>query len=69
MAIFQKLVRFCISRYNWNEWFSSLLGANNSDWFDIIVCNDFDPSINPLAPEIMGNGVDDNCDGLIDVIL
>lgn len=28
-------------------------------------CNDSDPSINPAAPELC-NGIDDNCDGVID---
>jgi hypothetical protein len=30
-----------------------------------IDCNDFDPSINPAAPEVC-NDIDDNCNGLID---
>lgn len=30
-------------------------------------CEDSDPAINPLAFEILDNGIDDNCDGLTDV--
>jgi hypothetical protein len=29
-------------------------------------CNDLDPTVSSLAPEICNNGVDDNCDGRID---
>ena len=29
-------------------------------------CNDTDPSINPLAEEVCDDGIDNNCNGLID---
>ena len=29
-------------------------------------CNDLDPTVGPLAPELCGDGVDNDCDGEVD---
>lgn len=31
-------------------------------------CDDTNMAVNPGAPEILGNGIDDNCDGLVDIL-
>lgn len=31
-------------------------------------CDDTDPNVNPNATEVLGNDIDDNCDGLVDVL-
>ncbi len=31
-------------------------------------CNDSNPSVNPNASEVLGNGIDDNCDGTTDEV-
>ena len=35
---------------------------------DVDDCQPFDPSIDPGAPEIPGDGIDQNCDGVDDII-
>lgn len=40
--------------------FSACISAGGSD------CNDNDPTISPLKPEICGDGIDNNCNGIID---
>jgi hypothetical protein len=32
----------------------------------VALCNDDDPSVHPGEPEICGNQIDDNCNGLAD---
>lgn len=35
-------------------------------WPDEVDCSPLDPAINPGAPEICGDGLDNDCDGLVD---
>jgi hypothetical protein len=45
---------------------TGFIDADGDGWFDFEDCDDNDPSVNPAAMEIMGDGIDNNCDGLID---
>jgi hypothetical protein len=41
----------------------------DSDWWCLpLDCDDDDPDVNPGVPEILGNGVDDNCNGATDEV-
>ena len=40
--------------------------ADLDGWGTVCDCNDSNPSVNPGMAEVAGNGIDDNCDGLID---
>ena len=38
--------------------------ASPECYYELFDCNDLDEFINPLMPEELGNGIDENCDGL-----
>ncbi|NNE26945.1 MAG: hypothetical protein HKN09_08895, partial [Saprospiraceae bacterium] len=40
---------------------------NDGDgWIDECDCDDNDPNVNPAMSEVCGNGIDDDCDGVVD---
>ena len=43
-------------------------GDLDSDGFSVMAgdCDNFNPVINPAASEACGDGVDNNCDGIVD---
>lgn len=51
--------------YNFRDWPEPRLAVTN-DPSRIGDCNDLDPTINPDATEVAGDGVDRNCNGLTD---
>ena len=40
--------------------------GNADESSGLLDCDDSDPDVNPGVEETCGNGVDDNCDGLVD---
>jgi hypothetical protein len=45
---------------------TGFVDADGDGWFDFEDCDDNDPNVNPAAMEIIGDGIDNNCDGLVD---
>ena len=41
-----------------------VIDSDRDGFPDTLECNDGDPAINPRAPEIAGNAIDENCDGI-----
>ncbi|MCK6530263.1 lamin tail domain-containing protein [Myxococcota bacterium] len=41
--------------------------GDGDGWFDGEDCDDSDPSVHPGAVEVDGNGIDDDCDGVVDL--